>query len=90
MPYGDPDPSDPSVLVGVSVPGDAAALREMAWVFAEEFARLGHDAARILGIFRAPCYAAAHGAWRALGETEVTAIVEECVAFWRRPDAGGR
>ena len=40
MPYGDPDPSDPSVLVGVEVPADAGAMREMAWVFAEEFAGL--------------------------------------------------
>jgi hypothetical protein len=85
MPYRDPDPGDPSVLVGVAVPADAEAMREMAWVFAEELARLGHDAPQILAVFRTPFYAGAHQAWRVLGETEVTAIVEECTALWRRP-----
>jgi hypothetical protein len=87
MPYGDPDPSDPSVLVGVEVPADAGAMREMAWVFAEEFARMGYDAPRILAVFRAPFYMGAHRAWLVLGEAEVTAIVDECVAFWRHPAA---
>ena len=87
MPYGDPDPSDPSVLIGVGVPADAGAMREMAWVFAEEFARMGYDAPRILAVFRAPFYMGAHRAWRVLGEAEVTAIVDECVAFWRHPAA---
>jgi hypothetical protein len=59
----------------------------MAWVFAEEFARMGYDGPRILAVFRAPFYAGAHRAWRALGEAEVTAIVDECVAVWRRPAA---
>ena len=85
MPYRDPDPTDPSVLVGVAVPADPEAMREMAWVFAEEFARMGYDAARILAVFRSPFYAGAHHAWRTLGEAEVAAIVEECVTFWRRP-----
>jgi hypothetical protein len=87
MPYRDPDPTDPNVLVGVAVPADPEAMREMAWVFAEELARMGYDAARILAVFRAPFYAGAHRAWRALGEAEVAAIVEECVAVWRRPAA---
>jgi hypothetical protein len=87
MPYRDPDPTDPSVLVGVAVPADAAAMREMAWVFAEEFARLGYDGPRTLALFRTPFYAGAHRAWRALGEAEVTAIVDECVRVWRRPAA---
>jgi hypothetical protein len=50
MPYRDPDPTDPSVLVGVAVPADAEAMREMAWVFAEEFARMGYDGPRILAV----------------------------------------
>jgi hypothetical protein len=82
MPYREPDPSDPNVLIGVGVAADAGSTRDMAWVFAEEFARLGYDARRILGLFRTPFYAGAHRAWRALGETEVAAIVEECVAVW--------
>jgi hypothetical protein len=89
MPYRDPDPSDPSVLVGVAVPADAAAMRSMAWVFAEEFARMGYDGPRILAVFRSPFYTGAHRAWRALGEAEVTAIVDECVGVWRRPAAEG-
>jgi hypothetical protein len=84
MPYGEPDPGDPSVLVGVALPADAGAVRDMAWVFAEEFARLGHDAPQILRLFRAPFYAGAHAALRALGEAEVTAIVAECVGVWGR------
>ena len=82
MPYRDPDPTDPNVLVGVELPADDEATREMAWVFAEEFARMGFDARRILGLFRSPFYAGAHTAWRALGEVEIGAVVEECVGVW--------
>jgi len=91
VPYGDPDPTDPGVLVGVALPAELEATRDMAWVFAEEFARMGFDAPRILGLFRSPFYAGAHRALRLLGETEVTAIVRECVgvfgAHTRPPDA---
>jgi len=91
VPYGDPDPTDPGVLVGVALPAELEATRDMAWVFAEEFARMGFDASRILGLFRSPFYAGAHRALRLLGETEVTAIVRECVgvfgAHTRPPDA---
>ena len=61
---------------------DAESTRDMAWVFAEEFARMGFDARRILGLFRSPFYAGAHAAWRALGEAEIGALVEECVGVW--------
>ena len=87
MPYGEPDPTDPSVLVGVELPADVEATREMAWVFAEEFARMGFDAPRILALFRSPFYAGAHQALRVLGEAEVTAIIGECVGVWG-PHAG--
>jgi len=40
MPFQDPDPTDPNMLVGVVLPADAEATREMAYVFAEEFARM--------------------------------------------------
>jgi len=73
VPYGAPDPTDPNVLVGVELPADQEATRDMAWVFAEEFARMGFDAPRILGLFRSPFYAGAHRALRRLGETEVAA-----------------
>ena len=82
MAYREPDPSDPNVLIGVAVTADAESMREMAWVFAEEFARLGGDARRIRGLFRTPFYAGAHRAWRALGETEIAAIVDQCVSVW--------
>ena len=82
MPYGEPDPTDPNVLVGVALPADIEATRDMAWVFSEEFARMGFDAPRILGLFRSPFYAGAHQALRLLGEAEVTTIVEECVGVW--------
>jgi hypothetical protein len=88
MPWGDPAPSDPTVLVGVELPADVAATRDMAWVFAEEFARMGLSAPGILDLFRSPFYAGAHGALRALGETEVAAIVQECVAVFG-PHASG-
>jgi hypothetical protein len=92
MPYGEPDASDPMVLMGVELPTDAEGMRDMAWVFAEEFARLGLAEARILGLFRSPFYAGAHGAWLALGEIEVAAIVAECARVWGRrgePSPGG-
>mgnify|MGYP001560186089 CR=1 FL=1 len=89
MPYGDPHPADPAILVGVSLPADPEAVRDMAWVFAEEFARLGFDVGRILRLFRSPFYAGAHQALRALGEAEVTAIADECVSVWGRRHASG-
>jgi hypothetical protein len=82
MPYDDPSPTDPTVLVGVGLPGDIEATRDMAWVFAEEFARMGFDAPRIAALFRSPAYAGAHQAWQWLGETEVHAIIGECVGVF--------
>ena len=84
MPYDDADADDPLELVAVALPADADSQREMAYVFAEEFARLGYDAARIFALFRNPFYAGANGAYRALGETGTRAIIEECLAVWGR------
>jgi hypothetical protein len=89
MPFDDPDPADPTVLVGVALPAALEATRDMAWVFAEEFARLGHDAAQILRLFRSPFYAGAHDAWRRLGEPEVITIIDECVGVFGRRRQGG-
>ena len=88
MPYDEPDPSDPNMLLGVVVPGGAEAMRDMAYVFAEEFARMGQDSGAILTLFRNPFYAGAHQAFRALGPDAVRAIVHECVEVWGR--AAGR
>ena len=82
MPYNDPDPTDPNVLVGVMLSAGAEATREMAYVFAEEFARMGHDKQQILALFKNPFYGGAHDAYRALGEEAIQSIVDECVNAW--------
>ena len=84
MPYGEANPSDPNVLVGVLLPAEAETVREMVYVFAEEFARMGYDEARLLRVFRNPFYAGAHRAYSVLGEQAVGEIVGECVRVWRR------
>ncbi len=84
MPYKDPDPTDPNILVGVVMPAEAEVQREMAYVFAEEFARMGHDRKSLLSIFQNPFYAGAHGAYRDLGEKEILSIIDECLDVWGR------
>ena len=84
MPYREPDPSDPNVLVGVSLPGDEATTREMAVAFAEEFAALGFDEDRLMTLFRHPHYAGAHRAYRALGEETIRQVVREATNVWGR------
>ena len=79
MSYHEPDPDDPHVLVGVSLPGDEATTREMAEAFADEFAALGLSRDEILALFRAPAYAAPHAAWQHMGDAEIGRIVEESV-----------
>ena len=75
---------DPMELVGVLLPGGADAMREMACVFAEEFAKLGFDERRLLRLFRNPFYAGPYQAYRALGEPVIRGIVDECVRAWGR------
>jgi len=82
MPFRDPDPTDPNMLVGVMLPADAEASRDMAYVFAEEFARLGYDRGQLLGLFKTPFYGGAHGAYQQLGETEILSIIDECLNVW--------
>ena len=84
MPYNDPDPKDPNMLVGVVLPGDREAMIEMAYVFAEEFARQGYDKTKLLWLFKNPFYAGAHGAYKALGEETIRTIIDECLAVWGR------
>ena len=84
MPHDDPDPTDPNALVGVILPGEPETVREMAYVFAEEFARMGHGREQILRLFRNPFYGGAHGAYRELGPDALAAIIDECVAVWGR------
>jgi hypothetical protein len=82
MPFKDPDPTDPNMLVGVMLPADADATRDMAYVFAEEFARMGYGREQLLWLFKNPFYGGAHGAYRALGEQETLTIIDECLAAW--------
>ncbi len=82
MPFNDPDPTDPNVLVGVMLPAEAEATRDMAFVFAEEFARFGYSREQLLGLFKNPFYGGAHGAYRALGENETLSIIDECLNAW--------
>ena len=82
MPYNDPDPKDPNMLVGVVLPGDREAINEMAYVFAEEFARQGYDKTQLLWLFKNPFYAGAHGAYKALGEEAIRTIIDECLNAW--------
>ena len=84
MPFRDPDPTDPNMLIGVMLPADAEAMRDMAYVFAEEFARLGYTREQLLGLFKNPFYGGAHGAYRQLGNTEIVSIVDECINVWGR------
>ena len=81
MPYNEPDPEDPNMLVGMALPASAESDREMAWCFAEEFARMGFTRERLMGLFTNPFYAGAFRALKALGQTEIQRIVDECAAF---------
>jgi hypothetical protein len=82
MPFKDPDPTDPNVLVGVMLPANAEAMRDMAYVFAEEFARLGYTREQLLWLFKNPFYGGAHGAYKSLGESETLSIIDECLDVW--------
>ena len=81
---------DPMELIGVELPAGGEAMREMAYVFAEEFARLGFDEKRLLRIFKNAFYAGPHRALRVLGERAVEEIVAECVGIWGRLECGVR
>jgi hypothetical protein len=84
MPYKDAEADDPMELRGVMLPADSEASREMAYVFAEEFARLGYDRERLLGLFKNSFYAGAYGAYQELGEKEILFIIDECLGVWGR------
>ena len=85
MTYDDPEPGDPHELVGVSLPGDESATREMAAAFADEFAQMGFDRDRLMWLFSNPFYAGAHAARQLLGDAEITRIVVESLRVY-----GGR
>ena len=84
MPYEDPEPTDPMMFVGVGLPGTIEDTREMAYTFAEEFARMGYPEEKIMHLFSTPFYKGAYGTYEALGEDEIRKIVGECVGVWGR------
>ena len=84
MPYNDPEPDDPNILVGVQLAAEEGSETEMAYVFAEEFARLGYSEERLLALFRHPFYAAANRALKILGEEAIQSIICETLAVWGR------
>ncbi|MFQ5751285.1 MAG: hypothetical protein ACE5HI_04745 [bacterium] len=82
MPYHDPDPTDPNLLVGVELPATAESTLDMASVFAEEYVRMGFDKEQILRIFKRSFYAGAHRAFLELGHEKIEEIVDECLLIW--------
>jgi hypothetical protein len=84
MPYDDPDPTDPTMLVGVAFPGGDDPMGAMARVFADEFARLGLDGREIFALFEDPHYAGPHAAMTALGVPMVLTIIQEAASRWPR------
>ena len=89
MPLRDPDGTDPMVLRAVEVPAGADAVEEMVRVYAGEYRRLGWRRPRILATFRSPWYVPAHGAWLALGEERVAALVDEALEPFAPPRGAG-
>jgi hypothetical protein len=84
MPYDEPAPDDPSMLVGVGLPGSLETTRAMVEAFADEFAALGLGREEIRTLFRMPAYTAPHAAWQQMGDAEISRIVDESVGFWGR------
>jgi hypothetical protein len=82
MPHKNTEADDPLELIGVVLPADLESTRDMAYVFAEEFARMGYDREHLFTLFKNPFYGGAYGAYRALGEPAILAIIDECMAAW--------
>jgi hypothetical protein len=84
MPYDDPDPDDPSLLIGVELPADEDTDLEMAYAFAEEFAKLGFSEQQLWLLFQSPFYAGAYRALRNLGEDKIRSVIQETLEVWGR------
>lgn len=84
MPHENPDPSDPMTLTGVGFEcEDDTPTREMAECFVEEFLRSGVPAEQVLELFRKPDFAAAHHAYRTLGEECIAEMVDDFARAYR-------
>ena len=75
MPYDEADETDPMMLIGVDLPGDEASSLESCRVFAEEFARMGFNAEKLMELFRNPFYAGPHAIWRSRGDEYVRGLI---------------
>ena len=84
MPYGEPEAGDPFEFVALGLPSGPEATCDMAYTFAEEFARLGYSEQALMALFINPHYRGAHGAYETLGKEKVRQIVQECVGVWGR------
>jgi len=84
MSYDKPEADDPLAFVGIGMPSGPEAVTDMAYTFAEEFARLGHSEDEIVVLFRNPFYRGAHDAYQTLGEEGIRRIIGECVGVWGR------
>ncbi len=84
MPSGEPQAGDPFEFVALGLPSGPEAAGDMAYTFAEEFARLGYSEQALMALFIDPYYRGAHGAYQALGKEKVEQIVHECVGVWGR------
>ena len=84
MPYDDPDWTDPTILIGVEAPANEDSDAEMAYVFAEEFARMGFSEQRLLALFHQPFYAGAYRTLAVLGEERIRSIIRETLEIWGR------
>ena len=84
MPYDDPDGTDQTMLIGVEAPANEDSDAEMAYVFAEEFARMGFSEQRLLALFHQPFYAGAYRTLAVLGEERIRSIIRETLEIWGR------
>lgn len=82
MPYNDPDPEDPNVLVGMELQSDEDTDEEMAHIFVQEFKRIGFDSEQIFRLFRNPFYFGANKAYEKLGKEKIRQIIAEYEAIW--------
>jgi hypothetical protein len=70
------EPDDPLSLHATPVEGDPEVMIR---AVVQEFAWMGWDAERIVGLFRDPGYPLLHGLWLALGEAGIRERIESVV-----------
>ena len=82
MPYGEPDEEDPMELMAMEIPATRDSVEDMVSCFAEEYARMGYSAARIMELFKNPHYVPAYGALQQVGEKKVRQMVAEALFIY--------